>query len=98
MAGELRGKHTTIVEKEVLKWLLKHGDVSIGPIDQRRSNHKIITIKSHQDKGWITIKVMSSVAQELKYFHDEHMEYPWKNDNIPKQIRNAFTIHLSLQD
>lgn len=98
MAGQLRGTHTTVEESEILTWLLKFGDVSVGRINNRRSNRKVITIKEIPDTGWITIKVMSGMAQELKYFHDQRFQYPWDEGNIPKNIERSFDIKNHLLD
>lgn len=97
MAGQLRGTHSTVIDGDVLNWLLDYGDVSIGYIQNRSSNHQFLTIKALKGNGWITIKILGEMAQELKYFHDLRYPYPWDKGNVPKNISKRYTIknHLS---
>lgn len=97
MSGQLRGSHTTVIDNDVVNWLLGFGDIAPGFIKNRSSNHQYITIKSISGNGWITVKILGEMAQELKYFHDTDNPYPWDEGNIPKNISKRYTIknHLS---
>jgi hypothetical protein len=98
MAGKLRGKHTTIIDSDVVNWLLRFGDVAPGFIQNRSSNHKRITIKQFPDKGWITVKILGEMAQELKYFHDDKFQYPWQEGNIQDSVSKSYTIIVDLPE
>ena len=98
MAGELRGRHSTIVDSEVVTWLLQFGDVSPGIITNRNSSQSYITIKEKQGYGWISIKVLNEMAQELKYFHDKRYQYPWEEGNIPDSISKKYIFRIELPE
>lgn len=94
MAGKLRGKHTTVIDPKVSKWLLKYGDISPGFISSRtKGNSTIISIKAMQGKGWITVKIINgSNIQVIKYFHDQENQFPWDNGNIPESITKRYEV------